>query len=210
MQLSVVIHRSSNFLRNNISSSSPLSSSPALLISRPGDFPDIGSLKAQLPSSYLCTLIYALFIFDVFLLHLSTFSRFSTALTAGYPSAFSSLFYTVLMNVVHCLMFISEGRIFKWKLSGILRRQMWKPKTLIGRGAGPASGSAMKGVFEEPKMRHTLHLWLLLAASTFLVVSGRRKDPLWLHKRLHSRLLALYSYVVRRLGANKADPVADA
>lgn len=59
-------------------------------------------------------------------------------------------------------------------------------------------------------MRHTLHLRPLLAASTFLVVSGRRKDPLWLHKWLHSRLLALYSYVVRRLGANKPNLVADA
>lgn len=59
-------------------------------------------------------------------------------------------------------------------------------------------------------MRHALHLRPLLAASTFLVVSGRRKDPLWLHKWLHSRLLALYSYVVRRLGANKPNLVADA
>lgn len=48
----VVIHRSSNFLRNNISSSPPLLLTCFLLNFRPGDFPDVGALKAEFPSSH--------------------------------------------------------------------------------------------------------------------------------------------------------------
>lgn len=74
-------------------------------------------------------LIYALFKFDVFLLHLSTFSRFSAALTAGYPSASSSLLYDI--NKLSLL-----ADVHLWKLSALLHKQMRKPTALIGRGAG--------------------------------------------------------------------------
>lgn len=88
-------------------------------------------------------------------------------------------------------------------------------KPLIGSSSrnlpAPAWGSAMKAAFERSQKCVTrCTCGRYLAASTFLVVSGRRKDPLWLHKWLHSRLLALYSYVARRLGANKPNLVADA
>lgn len=50
-------------------------------------------------------------------------------------------------------MFTSEGRIFfKWKLSVFLHRQMWKLKTLIGRGAG-TSQHLPQEVRWKPRLR---------------------------------------------------------
>lgn len=152
MQLSVVIHRSSNFLRNNISSSFPPSSSPAL-----SWFPGLVIFQTlvQFPSSLLCMpLIYALFTFDVFSLHLSTFSHFFTALTAGYPSAASSSqFYMTIMNFLHCLMFTCGENLLQVELKCPFTQTDVKTEEPPCQGSrnlpAPASGSAMKAVFER-------------------------------------------------------------
>lgn len=171
------------------------------------------------PSSHLCTrLIYALFTFYVFSLRLATFSCFSTAQPRLLDVPLLLLFVMTVMNLVNCLMFTSQGRIVlenNFRILQFYTRTRSKRKNPDWRRnrnlPAPAPGSAMKAVFEMSQGGVTrCTCGRFLAAFTFLVVSGRRKYALWLHKRLHSRLLALYLYVAWRIGAHKPDPVATA
>lgn len=124
----------------------------------------------------------------------------------GWMSFFSSLFFTTVMDLMNCLTSSSQCRIaFKWKYicnftQTDVKKKKEKPKTpRLAEEQEPPGTCSRKcdesRVWDEPKRHHALHLRPLLAASAFLVASGRRKCPLWLCKRLHSRLLALCLYV---------------
>lgn len=110
------------------------------------------------------------------------------------------------MYFVNCLMFTSQGESLQVKiiLQFYTHRRSKRKKADWQRNGhlpAPAPGSAMKALLEMSQNGVTrCTCGHFLAASTFLVVSGRRKYPLWLHKRLHSRLLALYLFVARRIG----------
>lgn len=146
MQLSVVIHRSSNFLRNNISSSP----SPLLLLLLltcfllnfwPGDFPDVGSLEAV----SLQPSLHALNICFVYILCILAASGnlllflHSAAVTAGCPSSSSLCHDSDEFSRLPDVHISGENRLRVKVISQFCvftPTRVQKGKTLAGRGTG--------------------------------------------------------------------------